>query len=92
MRSPTFLSERGVHPAGCGIAHVGQDVGVGIQGEAYIGVPQELLDELWVYALPEQERRARVPKVVETERLRQGGSLGVPANALLRFGGLSERS
>jgi hypothetical protein len=47
-----ILPQRGIHTAGCGIAHVGQDVGVGVQGEAYVGVSEELLDELGVHALP----------------------------------------
>jgi hypothetical protein len=48
------LSQRGVHPASRSVTHIGQDVGVGIQGEAYIGVAQELLNKLGVYALPQQ--------------------------------------
>jgi hypothetical protein len=46
------LSQRGVHPASRSVTHIGQDVGVGIQGEAYISVAQELLDKFGIYALP----------------------------------------
>ena len=48
------LPQRGVHPARRGIAHVGQDVGVCVQGEAYVGVAQEVLNELGVHALLQQ--------------------------------------
>jgi hypothetical protein len=38
-------------------------------------VAQKVLHEFWVYALPEQERSAGVPKVVKTECLRKSGPL-----------------
>jgi len=40
-------------------------VRIDVEGQAYVGVSQKLLHELWVYALPEQECGARVAQVVE---------------------------
>jgi hypothetical protein len=59
-------------------------VGLGVQGEAYIGVTEELLDELGIYALPEQECGTSVAQVVETERLRQRGPLDAAVSILRR--------
>jgi hypothetical protein len=51
-------------------------VAVGVEGDLDGGVAQKLGNELHVHALPQQERGARVPKVVETERPRQTGPFG----------------
>src|SRR5918998_1572340 len=72
---PLRVLERGVHRAGGSIAHVGQDVAVDVEGEAYVGMPEEVLDELGVDALAQQEGGARVPEVVEAGPCGQAGAL-----------------
>jgi hypothetical protein len=47
----TPSAERGVHCSGGSIPHIGEHVRIYVQGEAYVGVPQELLDKLGVDAL-----------------------------------------
>ncbi len=37
---------------------------VDVEGEAYVGVSEKLLDELGIYALPLEERGVSVPEVV----------------------------
>ncbi len=41
-------------------AHAREHMGVGVEGDRDAGVPHELLDELRVYVLLEEERRAGV--------------------------------
>src|SRR5918997_7019836 len=60
------------------IPHARQHVGVGIQGDGYRGVPEELLNDLGVHALAEKERGARVTEVVEAGPPRQTGPLEEP--------------
>ncbi len=75
MRFATRLSERGVHSAGDGVSHIGEYVRVDVEGKAYVGVAQKLLDVLRVDALPQEERGARVPEIVEAYRRGQSGAL-----------------
>jgi hypothetical protein len=42
-----------LHSAGGCVSHAQHDVGVGIEGERYVGVSWKLLDELGMYALAE---------------------------------------
>ena len=42
---------------------------VDVEGEAYVGVSQEILHKLGVYSLPQQKRGARVPEIVEARLL-----------------------
>jgi hypothetical protein len=50
-------------------------VTVDVEGKAYIGVAQKLLNELGIYTLFQQERGAGVPQVVEAGALREPGAL-----------------
>jgi hypothetical protein len=46
-------------------------VAVDVGGEAYVGVSQKVLHKPGVYTLPQQERGARMPQVVEAGLLGQ---------------------
>jgi hypothetical protein len=50
MGVPPGLGECVLHRAGRSISHPGQDVGVGVEGESYIGMPKKLLHDLGVNA------------------------------------------
>ena len=41
----TLSAQHLVHALGCLLLHVGQDVGVGVHGLPYVGVPEHLLDQ-----------------------------------------------
>jgi hypothetical protein len=60
------------------IAHARHYVGVGVERNRHCSVAQELLDELGVRSFTEQQRRARVPEVMEAHmgeiRLPQEGA------------------
>src|SRR5687767_6702196 len=61
--------------------HAWQDVGIGVQGLRYGGVPEKLLDILGVDVTAEHQRGARVPEVVEADR---GGQTCMPQHGLER--------
>jgi hypothetical protein len=46
-------------------------VAVDIEGEAYIGVPQELLHKGGMHALLQQERGASMPQIVKASAFRE---------------------
>jgi hypothetical protein len=80
------LAERGVHRAGGGVTHVREYVRVDVEGKAYVGMAQKLLDVLGVDTLPQEKRGARVAEIVEaylgkSGTLEQGfeGAVEVPA-------------
>ena len=54
--------------------HAGDYVGVGVQGEGYGGVPEELLDVFGVDVAGEEQGGAGVAEVVELEVIRQPGA------------------
>ena len=60
------------------ISHARQHVGVGVKGDGYGGVTEELLDDLGMHALTKKQRGARVTEVVEASLLRQAGPLEDP--------------
>ena len=60
------MGECVLHGAGGLVAHARHDVGVGVERYRHGGVAQELLDELGVRSFAQQQRRARVPEVVES--------------------------
>ncbi len=61
------LSERVSDRVGGSTAHTGQHVGVGVEGDGDRCVSQKLLHELRMDVLLEEERRARVPEIVERD-------------------------
>jgi hypothetical protein len=67
------LTQRVLKDPSCTLLHVGKHVGIGIQGYGYSGVSQHLGDDLGVDVPAQQQRRARVPKVVEPD----GGKYGL---------------
>src|SRR5215204_5559610 len=70
--SATLLGERSLHRPYCLSPHARQEVRVSVQGHRYRGVPQKLLNELWMSALREQQGGAGVPEVMEAD-VRQSG-------------------
>jgi hypothetical protein len=59
-------STQGFFEGACrAVLHVGEHVGVGVQGDGYAGMPQHLGDNLRVDVLREQQRGARMPKIVK---------------------------
>ena len=49
------------------LLHVRQDVGVGVQGDRNVWVPENLLDYLGVDTLQEEEGGDRMPKIMEAQ-------------------------
>ncbi len=64
------------------VAHAWQDVGVGVEGDGYVGVTQKFLNYLGMDASDKEQRGARVTQVVKAGLIRQPGALE---------GGLKER-
>jgi hypothetical protein len=63
------------------------DTTVSVKGNLYCGMPKEFGDDLWMYALRQQQGRARMAQVVEPSVLRQMNTLITDA-----FTGYSTRS
>lgn len=85
------MSSQGVvHRPGCDVPHAGYHVAVGVEGDADVGVPEHLGDDLRVDALREQQGGAGVPQVVEANvrqpRLLEE-RLEVPRDEVLRVVG-----
>jgi hypothetical protein len=83
------------HCSGGAVLHVGQHVGVGVQGYGYGGVPEHLGNDFGIDILGQQQRGACVPKVVEAhpwlalvDEVAVGGYLviGRDGNVVLRLG------
>jgi hypothetical protein len=75
-------SLRIVHGLGWAAVHTIDDVGVGIEGDLYAGVSEQLLDELGVLACHEEYCSAGVADVVEltlSSRFRLAPSIPGPA-------------
>ena len=53
-------TQRRFHRLDCGVLHVGEDVGVGVEGDGYGGVTQHLGDNLHVDAFAQEQRGAGV--------------------------------
>jgi hypothetical protein len=62
-----FDSQEGVECIDRLLLHGRCDVGVPIEGDADLGVAKHLCHDLGVYPLAEEERRRRVPQVVEAD-------------------------
>ena len=57
---------------GRAVLHGGEDVGVGVKGDGYRGVSQHLRDDLGIDVSRQEQRRARVPEVVEADSREPG--------------------
>jgi hypothetical protein len=61
----TVGSQRLVHRLGQPAVHTLDHVAVGVEGDAYAGVAQELLDVLGMFAHHEEYRSVGVPEIVQ---------------------------
>src|SRR5215203_6428495 len=68
-------SERRFHRIDGTILHVGQDVGVDVEGDGYGGVAEHLGDHLHVDTLSQEQGGTGMPEVVETQILPDAGAL-----------------
>jgi hypothetical protein len=59
--------EESRHPTGGFFGQGGQAVGVAVQGDADVGVPQTLGDDLGMHSRPEGQGGVRVPEVMQTD-------------------------
>jgi hypothetical protein len=62
-----FRDEESRHPTGGFFGQGGQAVGVAVQGDADVGVPQTLGDDLGMHSRPEGQGGVRVPEVMQTD-------------------------
>src|SRR5215213_3059958 len=61
------LAKRILKGAGSPILHVGEYVRVGVQGDGYSSVPQDLRNDLGVYISRQEQRGAGVAEVVKSD-------------------------